>query len=438
MSPVLLRQVRAEANSKGVLPVWGPGSQTDMEEKLPLEMTMCAESEGAEDVRDGCAWSKPPHSNLISAWTYGLQFRKYPASGYIVQLDKDNVTATLQRLQQGGWFDAATRFVSMEAMVYSESRDRMAYVNLAAEVSESGWTKPVVRVLSFMPSDFTFWHWLFMVVFVAILGNEAITILDIGPRRYFTSFGHCANLVQAGSIFAIFICQMSIISQTSSFKVEENVDPWVEKGQLFNIDYSLITFVQVQRVCASISILLSMLKFIGHFRNLPIAGPIVLGILELLRQPVIIWFLVCYSWLLLGFAMCFYVLSTDVTDDSSFSQVYMSFATMVRAGLSGDMEFGSYTAMDTLFGPMVFVVFIVLSQVIMTNLFIAIVADEYSVAKASGERIWKNNIALLMAQDLISSLPVDSSGQIDMLSPAMLVGHEVRTEPGAVSEDART
>ena len=153
---------------------------------------------------------------------------------------------------------------------------------------------------------------------------------------------------------------MSIISQTSSFKVEENVDPWVEKGQLFNIDYSLITFVQVQRVCASISILLSMLKFIGHFRNLPIAGPIVLGILELLRQPVIIWFLVCYSWLLLGFAMCFYVLSTDVTDDSSFSQVYMSFATMVRAGLSGDMEFGSYTAMDTLFGPMVFVVFIVL------------------------------------------------------------------------------
>ena len=438
VSPVLLRQVRAEANSKGVLPVWGPGSQTDMEEKLPLEMTMCAESEGAEDVRDGCAWSKPPHSNLISAWTYGLQFRKYPASGYIVQLDKDNVTATLQRLQQGGWFDAATRFVSMEAMVYSESRDRMAYVNLAAEVSESGWTKPVVRVLSFMPSDFTFWHWLFMVVFVAILGNEAITILDIGPRRYFTSFGHCANLVQAGSIFAIFICQMSIISQTSSFKVEENVDPWVEKGQLFNIDYSLITFVQVQRVCASISILLSMLKFIGHFRNLPIAGPIVLGILELLRQPVIIWFLVCYSWLLLGFAMCFYVLSTDVTDDSSFSQVYMSFATMVRAGLSGDMEFGSYTAMDTLFGPMVFVVFIVLSQVIMTNLFIAIVADEYSVAKASGERIWKNNIALLMAQDLISSLPVDSSGQIDMLSPAMLVGHDVGTEPGAVSEDART
>ena len=136
--------------------------------------------------------------------------------------------------------------------------------------------------------------------------------------------------------------------------------------------------------------------------------------------------------------MCFYVLSTDVTDDSSFSQVYMSFATMVRAGLSGDMEFGSYTAMDTLFGPMVFVVFIVLSQVIMTNLFIAIVADEYSVAKASGERIWKNNIALLMAQDLISSLPVDSSGQIDMLSPAMLVGHDVGTEPGAVSEDART
>jgi len=66
----------------------------------------------------------------------------------------------------------------------------------------------------------------------------------------------------------------------------------------------------------------------------------------------------------------------------------------------------------------------------MTNLLIAIISSEYDLAKKKGERIWKNQMAQCMAVELVSCLPVDSSGQIDMLSSAMLVGNDVRTGGG--------
>jgi hypothetical protein len=98
----------------------------------------------------------------------------------------------------------------------------------------------------------------------------------------------------------------------------------------------------------------------------------------------------------------------------------------LRAGLSGDFEFTTYEAMDSFAGPVLFIVMIIMSQIFMTNLFIAIISNEYEVARQKGERKWKNMMAYYMAQELIDSLPVDSSGSIDMHSSAMLVGHDIR------------
>jgi len=111
---------------------------------------------------------------------------------------------------------------------------------------------------------------------------------------------------------------------------------------------------------------------------------------------------------------------------SQFGNIYMSCASMIRAGLAGDFEFDAYLAMDTTAGPLLFLAMLLLTQIIMTNLLIAIISSEYEIAKKKGERIWKNDMARLMAHDLVVCLPVDSSGVIDMLSSAMLVGHETR------------
>jgi len=102
---------------------------------------------------------------------------------------------------------------------------------------------------------------------------------------------------------------------------------------------------------------------------------------------------------------------------------------MIRAGLAGDFDFGVYEDLDATTGPIGFLV-IVFSQIIMTNLLIAIISSEYDLAKKKGKRIWKNRMAKSMAHELVQCLPVDSSGQIDLLSSAIIVGHYVRTGGG--------
>jgi hypothetical protein len=110
----------------------------------------------------------------------------------------------------------------------------------------------------------------------------------------------------------------------------------------------------------------------------------------------------------------------------SFTSLWMALATTVQAGLSGAFDFSSYYRMDTTVGPILFLVMLLITQIIMTNLLIAIISSEYETAKSKGERIWKNTMAAYMAQGLIQNLPVDSSGTIDMLSSAMMVGHDLR------------
>jgi len=282
VSPILIRQVRVDADKSGLLPVWGPGPSILREAKAPLDMPMCFNRSSAsalQDAHDGCAWSNPhTGSSYLSAYTRGqTQFRSYPSSGYIVQLTKDNVTEKLNELQQAEWFDAATRFVSVETMVYSKSRDRMAYVNLGAEISVTGWASPVVRILTFKPARYGIEHVLYMILFVQSLGNEALNIFDLGPRRYFTNASNVGSLFLASCIFAIFVCQMVIFHYTGQYANGVD-DPWnfLSGGatELFNINYILISMVQVQRVCAALSILISILKFLKLFTTVPISGPI--------------------------------------------------------------------------------------------------------------------------------------------------------------------
>jgi hypothetical protein len=245
VSPLLLRQVRTKPDGDGNLPAWGPGADMSMEGSSDLEIAMCAESSESAP-RAGCHWSNPPHSDVISAYTRGEAFRSYPASGYIVHLFKDNVMEKLEQVQKGGWFDASTRFVSVEGMVYSESRNRVAYVNLGAEVSVTGWTKSVVRIISFTPSQFGFWHWLFVMIFFAALGHAFEQLLALGPRRYFSSILNCLELLDAAFIFVLFVCQNSIITKMQSFDPSA-ADPWLKDAtpDAFSIDYELISFVQV-------------------------------------------------------------------------------------------------------------------------------------------------------------------------------------------------
>eukprot|EP00287_Rhodomonas_sp_CCMP768_P028385 CAMPEP_0202852200 /NCGR_PEP_ID=MMETSP1389-20130828/88372_1 /ASSEMBLY_ACC=CAM_ASM_000865 /TAXON_ID=302021 /ORGANISM="Rhodomonas sp., Strain CCMP768" /LENGTH=72 /DNA_ID=CAMNT_0049530613 /DNA_START=23 /DNA_END=238 /DNA_ORIENTATION=- len=72
---------------------------------------------------------------------------------------------------------------------------------------------------------------------------------------------------------------------------------------------------------------------------------------------------------------------------------------MVRAGLSGDFDYESFTShtLGTDVGPITFFIFIIFSQIIMTNLLIAIVSSEYDKAAQTGEQKWERDVGDVMA-----------------------------------------
>jgi hypothetical protein len=81
--------------------------------------------------------------------------------------------------------------------------------------------------------------------------------------------------------------------------------------------------------------------------------------------------------------------------------------------------------MDITVGPILFLVLLVATQILWTNLLIAVISEEYDTSQVEGIRLWKVRITELMVLDLVQNLPLDSSGQIDMLSSSMLAGHDV-------------
>jgi len=274
VSPVLLRQVRTKPDADGQLPTWGSGPSRIREESAPLTTGMCVER-GQDDAsaRDGCVWSSPPSSGTLSSYTYGKMYREYPAAGYVVELNKGNVVEKLEALQKGAWLDAATRFVSVEAMIYSKSRHRVAYLNLGVEVSATGWHEPVVTVVSFKPARFRLEHFVYLFLFAQRLGEEAIHLLHLGPKGYFASGANILNLILAVVVFAIFVCQSIIMDGMAGVNFSDP-DPWLPAKGQFSMYYAVITTVQVQRVCAATALLMSVLKSLVHCVSLPVFGPI--------------------------------------------------------------------------------------------------------------------------------------------------------------------
>jgi hypothetical protein len=150
-----------------------------------------------------------------------------------------------------------------------------------------------------------------------------------------------------------------------------------------------------------------------------------MGIFDLLQKRVITFFFLAFFWVMFGFSLCFFTIQPPTDQAGNFRDIFSSFLTIVRISLAGDFDFSIFEAMDITVGPILFLVLLVATQILWTNLLIAVISEEYDTSQVEGIRLWKVRITELMVLDLVQNLPLDSSGQIDMLSSSMLAGHDV-------------
>ena len=84
--------------------------------------------------------------------------------------------------------------------------------------------------------------------------------------------------------------------------------------------------------------------------------------------------------------MGFFMLSAD-SGFLDFRDLITAFISMIRGGMLGDIDYGELEGVDWFMGPLFYLLFIFMSQIVMTNLFIAIVSAEYDKASEIGQVI---------------------------------------------------
>jgi len=152
--------------------------------------------------------------NRLFLTSHGLWYNKYPDSGYSIILSPEDSTEAivekLAALEEAGWIDSATRLVSVEFMCYSQTRDRLSYVGMNMQFTPTGWVLPWSDILSFRPSVFEWAFWVYVLVFVWMVGVETLQMFELGPARYFTNVSNFLDIQVALTILIVFLTQVYI------------------------------------------------------------------------------------------------------------------------------------------------------------------------------------------------------------------------------------
>jgi len=322
-------------------------------------------------------------------------------------------------------------------------------VAMHMQFTPTSWVLPFSDIISFRPSRFEFQGFvLYALVFVWMVGVESLQIFEMGPRRYMQNVSNFLDLWIASTILVVLLTQVYVHATVSgsiadfrdthlaNATMHEDVTQfatmlWGEdfwdlgsRGPPWDEHYILIFVVKAQKIFASITVLFAGLRLITLGKTFPIFGPIVYGIAELFIQPTVKTFLCIYTVLFLSFGMGFFMLSAD-SGFLDFRDLITAFISMIRGGMLGDIDYGELEGVDWFMGPLFYLLFIFMSQIVMTNLFIAIVSAEYDKASEIGQNKWKLSTGELMAKEFVNSLPRDSSGQIDLQSSPLIIGHNV-------------
>lgn len=164
---------------------------------------------GNWEDRDEYSWKR------LLLTSHGLWYNMYSDSGYSVILSPEDTTEAvvekLAALEEANWIDSGTRLVSVEFMLYSQTRDRISYVGMNMQFTPTSWVLPWSDILSFRPSVFELdGFWLYCIVFVWMVGVETLQMFELGPTRYFTNVSNFLDIQVALTILIVASTQVYI------------------------------------------------------------------------------------------------------------------------------------------------------------------------------------------------------------------------------------
>ena len=390
----------------------------DMPKFLGKNFTYPAYSPIKEITADFCiGWKAPPchddqeATHLTSeAWTYTtagevwgmpqwLLIHVYGGGGYIAELDvnKDVSKLIMQELWDNMWIDHQTRVVLLEFTVYNAQVNLFTTVMVGFEFLESGGVIAYPRIYPlgvYSQGANEIFTLIMAVAFIIFIIYYTIRML-IGVcrtgRKYFTHVWHVIDLftfIASYMIIGMYAMRAVFTSATinkmhetkgKKFVNFQHVAVWDE---MYITLLGLIAFVIIIR-------LLRMLRFnrdVGSF----------VTTLRLAKKQLGGFFLIFFCYFF-AFASSGYLFFGRYIAD--FSSVLRSMSALFLT-LLGKSYFYDMVQVDSLFGKLYFMAFVIIAVFLLTNFMLAIICESIDNARGMDEKSEEYKVISLLMKKI--------------------------------------
>jgi hypothetical protein len=342
-------------------------------------------------------WSASPGGAAFTS-AYDGDVR-YPAAGYVVDIDPRNGTAaraSLAALRTGGFVDRATRAVFVDMLIGNPSSAALVRARLVVEFPPEGGARVTdsIRVVSLAATAVP---WLLHLVASALMivytTAEVRDMLRFGPRVYLSEFYNWLDLVNAGLFAAITVVKVMLLvaGPAVRFDLAAFAAPGASAAASFIDADGWIGLAILRDDLSAIFVLFAWGQCIKYIVRLPGFGQVIAALIDTVtdrRVFLFILFSISFLWsvtigahLLLG------------QHAPGFATVSLSMLSVVRAmvgdGLASDGGMGGAPSWQPVFLELLIVV---VMQLLLINLFIAIISESYAAASEHRGDVWNRSL----------------------------------------------
>eukprot|EP00768_Dysnectes_brevis_P007073 gnl/Dysnectes_brevis/5835_a8652_492.p1 GENE.gnl/Dysnectes_brevis/5835_a8652_492~~gnl/Dysnectes_brevis/5835_a8652_492.p1 ORF type:complete len:596 (-),score=216.82 gnl/Dysnectes_brevis/5835_a8652_492:800-2587(-) len=328
----------------------------------------------------GDKWSWEYYTGEI---TFKSRLTRFPPSGFgvVLSLDREEALATVEELKQSLFVDPATRCLLIEFTLYNHAISKYAVVTASFEMTATGSILPFAQVASVSFSTAvdqelsnTVVYWLFVACVVFQIAFEAHQLITTASVVYLSDVWNWLDLINL-VLFMVAICLRAL----GVILVEEN-------GALTNmtqsdsyIDYRTAAFfVTLERNINAVNLWLCWFKAFSYLSFFPALSQFI-ATLAKAGSDLFNYFIIVLI-ILVGYALSAYVAYGSVLYPfRSFSSAFYGMFQMFL----GEADATELYKANRVFGPLMYVSFMVIGFMIMSEFAVSLLTDAYDAVRQS-------------------------------------------------------
>jgi hypothetical protein len=175
---------------------------------------------------------------------------------------------------------------------------------------------------------------------------------------------------------------------------ELNLHP---NGDEFSNFQSMAFIFAYQQDLFALWLTMNWLRLLKFLRIPPFSGPLTQSIMDTLSSSTVFVFVLIIFYIVLTFALSYHIaFGLDLPDYKDYGTSLMSLFQF----LFGNWDYPTLFNSNKVFGPILFMLFIVFTSLVLLNLLIGVLGEAYGEAQEANEKRWSRFVTRLMIESI--------------------------------------